>query len=230
MTSIIQVILLLALHAALHHAATPPPHPSLYFSAADLPYLQSKAQRPFFAAVLKQYEDALNGDLLYSAGGVLENIDECSGCGWRHQLAATLYVAGGRNASYWGQVAKKVMYAEIMALTPATGNWFAGSERNLEQLIGTYDVLVSLFSPQEIADVEQQFALNAQYMYAAPPRAHDTAHISLQFTRLRLTTPHCLCALVLRVYLYVRSTNRNGVSQSDWCNVPADRRVIPKKL
>ena len=164
-------------HATHHHHAhaTTPSHPSLYFSTSDTPYLQSKAKRPFFAAVLKQYEEALNGNLLYSAGGVLSNVKSCHGCGWRHQLAATLYVAGGSNATYWGNVAKKAMYTEIMALTPATGNWFAGSERNLEQLIGSYDVLAPLFSTQETADIEQQFALNAQYMYAAPPNGLGVA-------------------------------------------------------
>ena len=144
---------------------------SLYFSpTTDLPFLHAKAQRPFFKAVLKQYEKALNGELLYSAGGVLSNVANCSGCGWRHQLAASLYVANyGSNSSYWGQVAKKEVISEMNKLTPQTGNWFAGSERNLEQLIGSYSVLASLFSPQEITHMEEQFALNAQYMYAAPP-------------------------------------------------------------
>jgi hypothetical protein len=50
----------------------------------------------------------------------------------------------------------------------ATGNWFAGSERNLEELIASYDVTADLFSPTEAAAVEAAFALNANYLYAAP--------------------------------------------------------------
>lgn len=33
----------------------------------------------------------------------------------------------------------------------ATGNWFAGSERNLEQLIASFDVLADLFTQEDAA-------------------------------------------------------------------------------
>lgn len=144
-------------------------HPRLYFSRTDLPFLQKKAQRPFYVKILQQYTDALNHQLNYSAGGVLSTIDQCAGCGWRHQLATTLYLANGPNASFYGDMAKQDILKQAIALTPATGNWFAGSERNLEQLIGSYDVLANLFTATETAAIESSFALNANYMYAAPP-------------------------------------------------------------
>lgn len=42
---------------------------------------------------------------------------------------------------------------ELQRLPPhtlkATGNWFAGSERNLEQLIASFDVLADLFTQED---------------------------------------------------------------------------------
>ena len=59
-------------------------------------------------------------------------------------------MAGGPNASYWGEIAHQLVYKEATALTPKNGNWFAGSERSLEQLIASYDVTYELFTPQEV--------------------------------------------------------------------------------
>ena len=165
------LLFLAALHAALASRAS---HPRVFFDASDLPYLRAKARRPFHAAVLRQYSDALNHKLNYSAGGVMSDIERCSQCGWRHQLAATLFVADAPNATDWGQVAKEDVYKQITALNPHTGNWFAASERNLQQLLASYDVTAALFSPREAADVERSFALNANYLYASPPAGLGT--------------------------------------------------------
>ena len=96
------------------------------------------------------------------------DVAKCSGCGARHELAAALYVAGGANASYWGEVAHQLVYTEVTALTPKNGNWFAGSERSLEQLVASYDVTAGLFTPREVVEVEASFALNANYLYSPP--------------------------------------------------------------
>jgi hypothetical protein len=171
MNGTVPLMLMLLSMLVLLSQATSVVHPRLYFGAEDLPHMQAKAKGPFFAAVMQQYSDALEHKMNYSAGGVLQDVSKCSGCGWRHQLAASLYVAGYGNVSKWGQIAKQDVYEQITALNPASGNWFAGSERNLEQLIGSYDVLAAdgLFNATEAAEVEASFALNAQYMFAAPP-------------------------------------------------------------
>ena len=116
-------------------------HPRLYYAAEDVPYLRTKAQGAFFQGVLQQYEDALEHKLNYSAGGVLQDVSLCSSCGWRHQLAVVLYLAGTGNTTRWGEIAKHEVLDTITQLSPSTGSWFAGSERNLEQLIASYDVL-----------------------------------------------------------------------------------------
>jgi hypothetical protein len=150
-------------------------HPRLYITKEDYPYIQTKSKIPFYRNVLNQYQLAVMHKLNYSAGGVMSTIDECSGCGWRHQLATSLYLAGGPNASYFGGIAKTDVYNQITSLTPATGNWFAGSERNLEQLISSYDILYDLFTDEEVAKVEASFADNANYMYESPPNGLGVA-------------------------------------------------------
>ena len=59
---------------SLPRAQAPTTHPRLYFSAADLPHLRAKQSSPFMAGVLRQYSDALNHKLNYSAGGVLTDV------------------------------------------------------------------------------------------------------------------------------------------------------------
>eukprot|EP00729_Bicosta_minor_P006428 gene6428-14358_t len=140
-------------------------HPRLYFSKADLPHLQSKSKGAFMGAVVQQYADALNHQLNYSSGGVMQDVALCSGCGARHELATSLYLAGGPNASQWGELARQLVYNETIAITPATGNWFAGSERNLEQLIASFDVLADLFTQE---DAVTAFAVCANFLFSPP--------------------------------------------------------------
>eukprot|EP00943_MAST-04B_sp_MAST-4B-sp1_P001448 g1448.t1 len=149
-------------------------HPRLYFSKNDLPHLQDKKNNIFFYNVLQQYEDALLHRLNYSAGGVMNDVE--NGPGTRQQLATALYVADfGENATYWGEVAKALVYKQIISITPKSGNWFAGSERNLEQLIASYDALAGLFSPEEAEAIENAFTINANYMYSGIGVANDMA-------------------------------------------------------
>jgi hypothetical protein len=152
-------------------------HPRLYYTASDAPFLRSKGKLPFFAGVLQQYEDALDHKLNYSAGGVLQDVGACSGCGWRHQLGAALYAFGdgGANATARGEAAKADVLAQVTAMSPASGSWFAGNERNLQQLVNSFDVLHPLFSAAEAAAAEAAFALNAQYMFAAAPEGLGVA-------------------------------------------------------
>ena len=102
-------------------------------------------------------------------------VDVENGPGTRLQLATTLYLLQYGNYSYWGNVAKQDLYKKVIALTPATGNWFAGSERNLEQYIASYDVLAALFSPEEARAMEASFSLNANYMYSGIGVSPDMA-------------------------------------------------------
>jgi hypothetical protein len=102
--------------------------------------------------VLQQYSDAMMHKLNYSQGGVLVDVAECGSCGTQHQLAAALYLSGVGNATMWGQIAHDVVLKQVVAITPKDGNWFAGSERNLEQLIASYDVTAELFTPAEVAE------------------------------------------------------------------------------
>ena len=149
-------------------------HPRLYFTNNDLPHLIAKKQIPFYANVLQQYQDALNHKLNYSAGGVMTDIEH--GPEWTHQLATTLYLTEyGNNSVTWGNIAAQLVYQHITALTPATGNWFAGSERNLEQLIGSYDILYPLFNTSQINAIESSLALNANYMFSDPPNGLGVA-------------------------------------------------------
>ena len=149
-------------------------HPRLYFSKKDLPHLQSKKDNTFFHNVLQQYEDALLHQLNYSAGGVMVDVE--NGPGTRQELATTLFISDfGENSTNWGMLAKTLVYKEALSITPATGNWFAGSERNLEQLIASYDVLAELFTPEEKESIEHAFAVNANYMYSSIGVAKDMA-------------------------------------------------------
>ena len=120
------LLLLLLLAANLDLARAPRPttqpsftiHPRLFFSSADLPHLRAKGKTPFMAGVLQQYEDALNHKLNYSAGGVLQDvgadpakkISDNEGRGTRHELAASLFVAGYGDVSRWGQLGKQVTF------------------------------------------------------------------------------------------------------------------------
>ena len=149
-------------------------HPRLYFSKKDLPHLQSKKDNTFFHNVLQQYEDALLHQLNYSAGGVMVDVE--NGPGTRQELATTLFISDfGENSTNWGMLAKTLVYKEALSITPATGNWFAGSERNLEQLIASYDALAELFTPEEKESIEHSFAVNANYMYSSIGVAKDMA-------------------------------------------------------
>jgi hypothetical protein len=150
-------------------------HPRLYFSAADLPHLRAKAKGAFMSGVLRQYEAALEHRLNYSAGGVLQdvgthiynkNISDNEGRGARHQLAASLYVMGHGNASAWGQLARRLVYEETLDQFKAiSGNWFAGPQRELEQLVASYDAVHGLFTAAEAAAIERCFAGAAQFLW-----------------------------------------------------------------
>ena len=168
------IFLCLVAPLSLGHAAADVEHPRLYFSKKDLGHLRGKKLKPFFAGVLQQYEDALEHKLNYSSGGILVDVE--NGPGTRLQLATTLYLLQyGNNYSFWGDLAKKDLYKKVTALTPASGNWFAGSERNLEQYIASYDVLAALFSPEEARVMEESFSLNANYMYSSLGVSPDMA-------------------------------------------------------
>eukprot|EP01051_Picozoa_sp_SAG22_P003961 SAG22_NODE_203_length_15320_cov_14.023516_10_plen_244_part_00 len=88
-----------------------------------------------------------------------------------HQLAASLYVARfGGNATQiaaWGDRAKAQVLSEVAAIakTPSAGAssgfngaWFDNYERNIEQLVATYDVVTDRFSANEAAQMERAFA------------------------------------------------------------------------
>lgn len=98
---------------------------------------------------------------------MLQNVDACSGCGWRHQLAAALFVASG-NAS-WADAAKRDVLRQATALTPASGSWFAGSERALQQLVASYDVVYEVCDSAERRAIEAALAACADYLYESPP-------------------------------------------------------------
>lgn len=160
-------------------------HPRLFFSARDLPYLrQKRITSPFMDGVLAQYEAALTHRLNYSAGGVMQDVGAGSpkgvadneGRGTRHQLAASLYVMGYENASAWGQLARQLVYKEVTGqFTSIGGNWFAGPQRELEQLVASYDAVHSLFTHDEIESIERAFAGAAEYLCATKPREEDMA-------------------------------------------------------
>ena len=160
-------------------------HPRLFFSARDLPHLrQKRVASPFMNGVLAQYEAALTHHLNYSAGGVMQDVGAGSakgvadneGRGTRHQLAASLYVMGYENASAWGQLARELVYKEVTSqFTSIGGNWFAGPQRELEQLVASYDAVHSLFSREEAEDIEHAFAGAAEYLSATKPREEDMA-------------------------------------------------------
>lgn len=160
-------------------------HPRLFFAARDLPYLrQKRLKSPFMNGVLAQYEAALTHRLNYSAGGVMQDVGAGSpkgvpdneGRGTRHQLAASLYVMGCENASAWGQLARELVYREVTdQFTSISGNWFAGPQRELEQLVASYDVVHSLFTNEEAESIERAFAGAAEYLYATKPRQEDMA-------------------------------------------------------
>ena len=165
-------------------------HPRLYFSSADLPHLRAKiGSSPFMAGTLRQYSDALNHKLNYSAGGVLvdvgadpaKNISDNEGRGTRHELAASLFVMGSENASAWGQLARTLVYEEATGQFDVNGSagtgcgWFAGPQRELEQMIASYDAVHSLFTPAEAAEIEAAFGRVAQCLHATKPAAWDMA-------------------------------------------------------
>ena len=153
---------------------TPAAHPRLYFSTADLPAIRANAQAPYLQSVLRQYEDALNHKLNYSAGGQLKDVEGVPGT--RLQLAAALYVADhGPNATQWGEYAKSQVLARVSQILKDAGGgfgggWFAGNERTLEQLVAAFDATAPLFSPAELADAERAFAWCAEHlMFTCPP-------------------------------------------------------------
>ena len=104
---------------------TPAAHPRLYFSTADLPAIRANAQAPYLQSVLRQYEDALNHKLNYSAGGQLMDVKGVPGT--RLQLAAALYVADhGPNATQWGEYAKSQVLARVSQILKDAGGGFGG--------------------------------------------------------------------------------------------------------
>ena len=148
-------------------------HPRLYFSSADIPRLRAKVrEQPIMHALMQQFADALNNKLNYSTGGLMMNVcssggDEC------HQLAAALYLTGfGDNKTQtaaWGEWAKNRVQNLVtsIAKTPGggfNGAWFAANERNIEQLVASYDVVADRFSAMEAAQMERSFASIANHL------------------------------------------------------------------
>jgi hypothetical protein len=225
-------LLLLLLHAtvtcSLPHAHSQPPteHPRLFFSRADQAHLRQKwAASPFMKGVLVQYEAALNHQLNYSAGGVMQDVGtgapkgiaDSEGRGTRHQLAASLYVAGwGPNASAWGQLARELVYKEVTGqFTSIGGNWFAGPQRELEQLVASYDVVHSLFTPVEVEAIERAFAGAAEYLSATKPREEDMASRAMNPAADRLGALG-LIALALPHHVNASKWLSDAVGEFQW--------------
>ena len=108
--------------------------------------------------------------------GSAKGIDDNDGRGTRHQLAASLYVMGYGNVTSWGQLARELVYKEVTTqFSSIGGNWFAGPQRELEQLVASYDAVHSLFAQEEIESIERAFAGAAEYLYATKPKKQDMA-------------------------------------------------------
>ena len=70
----------------------------------------------------------------------------------------------------------QLVFEEVTAqFTSIGGNWFAGPQRELEQLVASYDALHALFSPTESEAIERAFCGAAQYLYETKPPAEDMA-------------------------------------------------------
>jgi hypothetical protein len=124
-------------------------------------------QQPFMQALMQQYAAAMAGQLNYSTGGLMMGVCTSGGhpC---HQLAAALYLTefssnASQNAA-WGDHAKSLMLAQVTGIATSApaqgfnGAWFANYERNIEQLVATYDVVASRCSQSEAARMERAFA------------------------------------------------------------------------
>lgn len=200
-------------------------HPRLFFSARDLPYLrQKRVASPFMNGVLGQYEAALTHHLNYSAGGVMQDVGAGSpkrvpdnlGRGTRHQLAASLYVMGYENASAWGQLARDLVYKEVTSqFSSIGGNWFAGPQRELEQLVASYDAVHSLFTHEETEDIERAFAGAAEYLHATKPRAEDMASRAMNPAADRLGALG-LIALTLPNHLNASKWLSDAIGEFKW--------------
>jgi hypothetical protein len=200
-------------------------HPRLFFSARDLPYLrQKRVTSPFMNGVLVQYEAALTHRLNYSAGGVMQDVGTGSlkdiadneGRGTRHQLAASLYVMGYENASAWGQLARQLVYKEVTSqFTSIGGNWFAGPQRELEQLVASYDAVHSLFTREEAASIERAFAGAAEYLHATKPREEDMASRAMNPAADRLGALG-LIALTLPSHANASKWLADAIGEFEW--------------
>lgn len=151
---------------AAEEAPSPLSHPRLYFStASELAQLRQKwAASSYMQGVLHQYEAALEHKLNYTEGGVFQDISRCSNCFEQMEVATALYLANySDNASRYGDMAKSMLLGGVKAAAGEpggsfVGGWFAATQRNLQNLVTSYDIVHGRMSASEAAQGEAAFA------------------------------------------------------------------------
>ena len=160
---------------------------------------------------------------------------------------------GYEGASEWGQLARTLVYEEVTGQFSVNGTdeqdgggcaWFAGPQRETEQLIASYDAVHSLFSAEEAAEIENAFGSVAQCLHSTKPEAWDMASRAMNPAADRLGALG-LIALTLPSHpnasawledavTEFRWMLKNGVmSDGQWCGAtatPLSAALVPGRI